>query len=167
MNEALLFTTVILWITDWNAFTVYNPDNVYSKEGYSLYQQLILNIIYQKNKGRICEASKGDNLLETIECEASYPFTWILAITALNIWVKFLLRLKMTKTFGPMFKVIVKMTIDLAEFMVLWIFVMMSFTCVSCLVFNGTKYMSFFEALIFYFESSLGSWDTHKFCEDD
>ena len=193
LNEALLFTTVVLWIQDWQRFTLFDKANDYSIEGESSSNKnLILNIIYEKNKNKICEALKKGQLEDVfkypfkkntlgltdgdfsewqnnpnVECPTSYPFTWILALTALNIWVKFLLRMKITKQFGPMFKVIIKMTIDLAEFMILWILVMMTFTCVSCLIFNQVEYMTFAQAFIFYFEASLGSWDVKKFCTDE
>lgn len=44
---------------------------------------------------------------------ATYPFEYILALAALNTWLKFLLKLRVTKLFGPMFKTLQNMTLDL------------------------------------------------------
>jgi hypothetical protein len=126
LNEAILFSTVVLWLYDWNRFQIYDEFNTlssYMDDSTNSFQLMVMNII---------------NGQET------YPFTWILALTAFNIWTKFLLRLRITKTFGPMFKVILKMVGDLLEFMALWIFVIITFTCVSTLIFGSTNYMSFF-----------------------
>lgn len=149
-NELILFSTVVLWIYDWSRFQTYdelNPLSSFADESSHPFQLLIVNIIYAENK-----------------LDDAYPFTWILALTALNIWTKFLLRLRISKRFGPMFKVILKMVGDLLEFMVLWGFVICTFTCVSTLIFGSTFYMTFFDAVVWYFEASLGNWDAQKFC---
>ena len=47
----------------------------------------------------------------------------MLAILAGNCWIKLLLRLRVTQQFGPLFKVIQMMIIDLGIFLVLWIII--------------------------------------------
>ena len=39
----------------------------------------------------------------------SVPIPYFLALLAANIWLKLLLRFQITKVFGPLFKVIIKM----------------------------------------------------------
>lgn len=42
-----------------------------------------------------------------------YPFEWLLALIAFNTWVKFVLKLRITKKFGPVIKVLIVMVGDL------------------------------------------------------
>jgi len=51
-----------------------------------------------------------------------------------NALLKILLRMRMTKTFGPLVQMIIKMTFDLLEFIIFWIFIILTFTCVGSLL---------------------------------
>ena len=87
-----------------------------------------------------------------------------MALIAFNTWVKFVLKLRITKTFGPMIKVLIVMVGDLGQFMTLWFIIIFMFVCVSSLLFAETNYLRFDLATIFYYESSLASWDLRTFC---
>jgi hypothetical protein len=60
----------------------------------------------------------------------------MLAFLAMNCWIKLLLRLRVTKQFGPLFKVIQMMIIELGIFLVLWIIILMMFASASCMIFG-------------------------------
>ena len=65
-----------------------------------------------------------------------YRFDFMLAAVALLTWVKCLLQFRVTMTFGPMFKIMYKMVVDLIKFLVIWIMILLAFSCVSLLVFG-------------------------------
>lgn len=46
---------------------------------------------------------------------------FLLAVVAASFWFRVLTMLQLTKTFGPMIKIIVSMLTELATFSVLWI----------------------------------------------
>jgi len=73
----------------------------------------------------------------------------------------------MTKQFGPMFKMIGVMVLDLVQFLTLWITVLVVNSSVSNLIFgNMPIYNDFLSNLLFHFESALGSWDMRATCQD-
>jgi hypothetical protein len=59
-----------------------------------------------------------------------------MALIAMNTWFKLLLKLRVTKQFGPLFKVLQNMIIDLMQFMVLWTIELVIFTSISMLMFG-------------------------------
>ena len=50
-----------------------------------------------------------------------FHFDFLLAIVAALFWLRMLMMLKLTKTFGPMIKIILTMLNDLMTFSVIWI----------------------------------------------
>lgn len=93
-------------------------------------------------------------------------FPWILAILSINTWVKVIIKMQVTPTFGPMFKVIVAMFQDLVLFYSLWAVVLMSLTSISCIIFMSLpEYANFWSALYMHFEYALGAFDTSIFCK--
>ena len=87
---------------------------------------------------------------------------------AANTWLKLLLRMSITRTFGPMFKMLINMMLDLLQFMVLWIVILLTFTCVSCLIFGQLEsFQNFIEVLQIFFDASLGAWSDSVFVGKD
>ena len=75
-------------------------------------------------------------------------------------WAKCFLAFRITATFGPMFKILARMVVDLTKFLVVWIMILVAFSCVSLILFGQCEAFKDFESvLIFYFESSLGGYD--------
>ena len=68
--------------------------------------------------------------------EHQYPLEFMLAILAGNCWIKLLLRLRVTQQFGPLFKVIQMMIIDLGIFLVLWVIILIMFSSAACMIFG-------------------------------
>lgn len=101
-------------------------------------------------------------MLNTIDAidSGEFHFDFLLAMVACMFWLRMLLMLKLTKTFGPMIKIIVEMTKDLGTFMVLWTIQLFIFGCVGILVFGELpEYAQFYHTLVVLFEASLGQWD--------
>lgn len=59
-----------------------------------------------------------------------------MAVLCLLSWFKMLMMLRLTKTFGPLFKIIEQMMIELATFMFIMALVYAMFTCVSLVAFG-------------------------------
>lgn len=93
-------------------------------------------------------------------------FPWVLAILSINTWVKVIIKMQATPTFGPTFKVILAMGSDLALFYMLWAIILMSLTSVSCIIFMSLpEYEDFWSALYMHFEFALGAFDSSIFCQ--
>lgn len=65
-----------------------------------------------------------------------YRFDLLLSTIVLCTWLRLVVSFKYTATFGPMFKMIEKMTIDLMRFVTLWFMMLIMFACVALLAFG-------------------------------
>lgn len=100
------------------------------------------------------------NIIEGIDT-GEFHFDFLLACVAGMFWGRMLLMMKLTKTFGPMIKIIVVMLKELTIFLVLWLIQLFIFTCIGILVFGELpEYYDFLQALIWLFESSMGEWQS-------
>ena len=67
---------------------------------------------------------------------------------------------RITQKFGPMFKIMVEMMYELVKFLIIWVMILLTFACVSTLVFgNLDNFTDIQSAFVYYFFSSLGSFD--------
>ena len=56
------------------------------------------------------------------------------------------------------------MIIDLTKFMCIWLVILIMFTCVSMLLFGSLHFFhSFYDVIIFFFQSGIGSWSMDVF----
>jgi hypothetical protein len=95
-------------------------------------------------------------------------FEWLLGILSINTWIKLLVRMQMTESFGPQFKVISEMATDLLRFYVLWAIILLALTSLACLVFMEVdEYHYFSSALNLHWEWALGAFDSSIFCKDE
>ena len=96
-----------------------------------------------------------------------FDINFVLSILAMSTWFKLLIRLMVTHTFGPFFKVIGMMLIDLAKFMVLFVLFLLVFASGASVIFSRiNSFPTFYQAIILYFEVSLGNWDNSIYCSD-
>ena len=59
-----------------------------------------------------------------------------------------------------------EMTKDLLKFMVIWILVLITFTCVGTLIFGSLKaFQDLFGVFILFFEAALGNWSISIYSE--
>ena len=94
----------------------------------------------------------------------SYRFDFVLASLVLVTWLKFFLTFRFTRTFGPMFKVLMEMIVDLAKFLVLWVVLILLFTCVSLVFFSQNDNFRNFEGVfMFFIQASIGSYSMSVF----
>jgi hypothetical protein len=90
----------------------------------------------------------------------TFHFEILVAAIASTFWIRMFLMLKLTKTFGPIIRMIYAMLYDLSIFLVLWGIQLFIFACVGILIFGDMEeYGSFIKVLILFFESALGQWN--------
>jgi len=63
-------------------------------------------------------------------------FDVLVALIASTFWLRMFLMLKLTKTFGPLIRIIYAMLQELGIFLVLWFIQLFIFSCVGILVFG-------------------------------
>jgi len=96
----------------------------------------------------------------------AYDINLLLAVLAMSTWTKLLMRLMVTESFGPFFKVIGMMLIDLAKFAVLWGLFLVIFASGASMVFGQIPSLRGFGPTFYlYFEASLGAWDKDVYCD--
>lgn len=146
LNEACLFIVIILLLIDEDRFIGhYDPMILFAREDMTDNQLFTCNVLQHQIK-------------------STYPFEYLLAILAGNTWLKLLLKLRVTKLFGPMFKTLQNMTIDLVQFMIIWGIVLIMFSCISSLIFGQLDaFQDFGSILVLYFETSLGNWNLNYY----
>lgn len=89
-----------------------------------------------------------------------FHFEILVAAIASTFWIRMFLMLKLTKTFGPIIRMIYAMLQDLGIFLVLWGIQLFIFACIGILIFGDMpEYDSFINVLIMFFESALSQWD--------
>lgn len=90
----------------------------------------------------------------------TFHFEVLVAVIASTFWLRMFLMLKLTKTFGPLIKIIYVMMRELMIFLVLWGIQLFIFSCIGILIFSSVpEYEGFMNVLILFFQSALGIWD--------
>ncbi len=90
----------------------------------------------------------------------SFRFDFMLACIASLFWLRMLLMLKLTKTFGPLIRIIHVMMKELGIFLVIWVIQLFIFTCIGFLIFGELpEYTNFLDVFIMLFQTALGHWD--------
>lgn len=84
------------------------------------------------------------NIMHLID-KNGYRFDFLLASIAFLTWVKTIFQFRVTQAFGPMFKIIYQMVLDLVNFLVIWQMVIFAFSCVSMLTFGECEKLRTFE----------------------
>lgn len=88
-----------------------------------------------------------------------YNFDYFVGFVSLVVWVKLILMLRLTKTFGPMITIIANMMGDLGTFMVLWALLLCLLACFGILAFGELdSFSNFQKILVVLFETSMGNW---------
>ena len=97
---------------------------------------------------------------------SSLPFELILVIQSSQMYLKIILRMLLTKTFGPNFKLIASLFEELVKFYVLWFIILFAFTSAGMLLFSEISgWDTFFHAIQTNFDYALGSWATKPYCD--
>lgn len=77
-------------------------------------------------------------IVEDIQTD-TFRFDILLAVVTGLFWLKIFFLLKLTRTFGPMIKIIMSMLKDLTTFAVIWSIQLFLFACVGVLLFGEVE----------------------------
>jgi len=89
-----------------------------------------------------------------------------LAVIIFFMWSRFLLQMQLTRTFGPMLRIITVMVGDVFKFLAIWSVLLALLASVSSLLFGSLlKYSQFKNVLLNMFGTGLGSYDLSDFAE--
>ena len=81
------------------------------------------------------------------------------AISAL-IWGRFILMLQLTKTFGPILRIIIVMIGDVLKFLFIWTVVLICLASIASLLFGELpEFDSFLNVILTMFSTGLGNYD--------
>ena len=61
----------------------------------------------------------------------------LVSVIASTFWLRMIIMLKLTKTFGPLIRIIMVMLKELFIFLVLWVVQLFIFACIGILVFGS------------------------------
>jgi len=100
-----------------------------------------------------------ETLLEDMDSN-KFRFDVLLAIVAGTFWLKVIFSLRLTKTFGPLLKIIQSMLSQIFLFTILWVLQLIFFACIGFMLFSDLEaYSHYYDTLIMLFEAALGEWD--------
>lgn len=95
-----------------------------------------------------------------------FQTTVFFSVMIVFIWGRFILMLQLTRTFGPMLRIIIVMIGDVLKFLVIWSIELICFSTVSALLFGELdQYKVFFQVFIYTFGTGLGNYDYTVFAE--
>ena len=117
---------------------------------------------HQSRNPKIADTPLTIFMYDVIEAnkKETLHFDFLLACVASMFWLRMILMLKLTKTFGPLIRIINVMFKELFIFLVLWAIQLFIFACIGIVVFSELpEYGSFLDVLIMLFQSALGTWD--------
>ena len=88
-----------------------------------------------------------DEVITQIHNGAVY-FDFLLAFSGMFFWMRFLVMLMLTETFGPLLEIVLKMLIDMLIFFGIYIIQMITFASVGMLLFAEVKEFDTLEGSI-------------------
>jgi hypothetical protein len=93
-----------------------------------------------------------------------FRFDFLLACLTFLTWFKLFIYFRASVTFGPMFKILQQMMVDLAKFLCIWAIILIMFVCVGMLAFGQLEdFKNMTDILIYFVEAALGEWDMDVF----
>lgn len=153
MNEVvdfMIFVIVMIWSFNWSSYQLPLEGNEFAKaikseKELNSHQIFMINIIWDIH-------------------QFNYRFDFVLAIIVFLTWMKLFLCFQVSRTFGPLHKILQQMWIEVAKFLTLWLVVLTMFSCVAVIAFAELESFGTIEDVIcYFFEASLGAWDSDYF----
>ena len=84
------------------------------------------------------------------------------------VWARLFFYLRGIKQFGPMFRMIQAMILDLLQFMVIWLVILLMFASIAVLIFpNLPTFSSIHNSIIYFYQASIGSFSMDVFAGYD
>ena len=96
--------------------------------------------------------------------EGDFNLIPFLAAIVFFMWARFILMLQLTKTFGPMLRIIINMFADVFKFLFIWTVILFCMASVSSLLFGELdEYANFKHTIFIMFGTGLGEYDLEVF----
>jgi len=99
------------------------------------------------------------NIVEDLE-GGIFHFDYLIAAVSFFFWMRLIMMLKLTKTFGPLISITTAMMVDMLAFFGIYVIQILAFSCIGMLVFSKLpNYRNLFTTFMMLFETSFGSFD--------
>lgn len=96
--------------------------------------------------------------------EKEFQLMPFLAVIVFLMWGRFLLMLQLTRTFGPMLRIIIVMFGDVLKFLFIWSVMLLCLSSVAGLLFGELdQYADFIDVIFIMFGTGLGNYDLGAF----
>ena len=86
----------------------------------------------------------------------------MLAILVLATWIRLIFSLRISKIFGPLFKIIQAMTLNLSKFLIIWLLVIFIFSAFTSLLYSD-RFSNLGQSFFYFLKASMGEYDYDDF----
>ena len=126
--DLAICAVVFVWLT---LFFIYSrEESPYPKIAHTKVQVFMYQVLLDTESGKL-------------------RFDYLLAAMAASFWLRVIFMLRLTKTFGPLIRIIEAMLRELGIFLVLWFIQLFVFACIATILFGEIeKYDKFFNVFI-------------------
>ena len=141
--DMAICAVVIVWLA---IFFIYSrEESPYPKIAHTKVQVFMYQVLLDTDSGKL-------------------RFDYLLAAMAAAFWLRVIFMLRLTKTFGPLIRIIQAMLRELGIFLVLWFIQLFLFACVASILFGEAEsYDRFLYVMVEMFQQSLGVWNFDDF----
>jgi len=158
--EAFLFASEVIWISDWKRLQAYDQTNAWAEEDLGNEKNFVINVLWHIH----CSHPLTEKDVQLCQGVEYYRFDFLLAAITFLSWMRFLFFLKVSKTYGPLFKIVWENVKDLLKFFVIWSLLILMFICVGYLLFTELQaFQSLFSVFMIFLDSGLGNWSLHVY----
>ena len=106
-----------------------------------------------------------DNLIYDITNDI-FHFDYLIAVTTALLWLRCIILLRLTESFGPMLVMIFRMCMIIGTFFFVYLLNLLVFSCVATLTLtDNPEFANLYEAMRTYLMGSLGDFDLHQYDE--
>ena len=122
-----------------------------------------------KNEGYKVEAvpSKGTMMMQAITddiFENVVSMALLYGLVSGCTWIRVLMGLQVTETFGPLITAINRMSIDIFTFFIFYLFQLFAFSVIASMTFaNVAEFDGIYHTCLYMFNATLGDYDFHIF----
>ena len=148
----ILVFIMIVWI--WETVTVYENTDIKEE-------------LFGPEEDSNPEVKFVDNVIYDIVNDIFHLDYLMAAVTAV-LWIRSIVLLRLTETFGPMLVMIYRMFLIVLVFLFIYFLGILTFSCIAALTLTtNPNFSNLFEASKTYVSSSLGSFEFEQYDESD
>ena len=104
-----------------------------------------------------------DNLIYDITNDV-FHFDYLIAVVTAMLWLRCIILLRLTESFGPMLVMIFRMVMIIGTFFFVYLLNLLVFSCIATLTLtDNPEFANLYEAMRTYLMGSLGDFDLHQY----